>query len=498
MSVMNGMTLRQLLANIELGSERHTEEWIDTLISGMTIDSRSVRPGDLFLAVPGVGFDGRDFIGQALQSGASVVLAESGRDIQNQDRVIEVDDLVHKVSEIAAIFYQDPSRHIAMTGVTGTNGKTTCTQLLGQLFGFLEQTSGVIGTLGYGVVKPDTSTLIDTGMTTPDAVSMQAILAELLELGVRQVALEVSSHSLSQGRVAAVHFDTAIFTNLSQDHLDYHGTMEAYSAAKASLFEYPGIRCAIINIDDAMGAELAANISDDIELYRYSLKNSDAEIFAKNIHLSATGIRAEIVTPWGFGQLESSLLGEFNLANLLSIIAAANMQGFALQDVLAVIPRLVPVPGRMEQVVAGGEPQVVVDYAHSPDALEQALKALRMHCEGKLWCVFGCGGDRDQSKRPLMGKIASQYADHVIITSDNPRSEPAMSIIDDIAAGADADVKIRVDRTEAIEYAVVRAAREDTVLLAGKGHETYQVIGDTRIPYSDVTQARLALRRRGD
>ena len=498
MDLMSNMTLRQLLANIDLPGVQLPEQWIDTLISGITLDSRSVRPGDLFVAVPGLGFDGRDYIGQALQSGAAVVLAEAGRELTDQDRVIEVADLTHKASAIAAVFFGDPSSAISMTGVTGTNGKTTCTQLLGQLFGFLEQTSGVIGTLGYGVVKPDTSTLISTGMTTPDAVSVQAILAELADVGVRQVAMEVSSHSLVQGRVAAVHFDTAIFTNLSQDHLDYHGSMEAYAEAKASLFDYPGVRCGIINIDDAMGAELADSIRSDIELYRYSLKNADAEVCARNVQLAAGGIRAELVTPWGTGQLQSGLLGAFNLSNLLAVVTAACMQGFSLKDVLAVVPKLEPIPGRMEQVVPGGRPQVVVDYAHTPDALEQVLNALRMHCEGKLWCVFGCGGDRDHGKRSLMGEIASRLADHVIITSDNPRSEPALEIIDAIVAGADDQVKIRVDRAEAVEYAVVRAAPEDTVLLAGKGHETHQVIGATKLLFSDITQARLALRRRGE
>ncbi|MEZ5480708.1 MAG: UDP-N-acetylmuramoyl-L-alanyl-D-glutamate--2,6-diaminopimelate ligase [Porticoccaceae bacterium] len=496
--VAGNMTLRQLLADVELPGVQLPEEWVDTLISGVTLDSRSVRPGDLFIAVPGTVADGRKFIPQALQSGAAVVLAEAGGGIDRQDRVIEIEGLLHKASAIAASFYGDPSRSISMTGVTGTNGKTTCTQLLAQLFGFLEQTSGVLGTLGYGVVKPDTSTLISTGMTTPDAVAVQAILAELKELGVRQVAMEVSSHSLTQGRVEAVHFDTAIFTNLSQDHLDYHGTMDAYSDAKARLFSYPGIRCAIINVDDAMGARLSAELRDDIELYRYSLKDTHAEIHASGIELAAGGITAEVKTPWGSGQLKSSLLGEFNLSNLLAIIAAACMQGFALEDVLAAVPKLQPIPGRMEQVVPKGRPQIVVDYAHTPDALKQVLLALRMHCEGKLWCVFGCGGDRDQGKRPLMGEVASQLADHVIVTSDNPRGESAIAIIDAIVAGTDGRAKIRVDRAEAIEYAVVRAALEDTVLLAGKGHETYQVIGETRLPFSDITQARLALRRRGD
>ena len=492
------VTLRQLLDDVGVDPAQLPGEWIDTLVGGVTLDSRAIKPGDLFIAVPGVAADGRDFIAQALQAGAAAVLAESGRDLQSLERVVEIDDLVHKASGAAAAFYGHPSKTLSMTGITGTNGKTTCTQLLAQLFGFLEQTSGVVGTLGYGVVKPDTSTLVSTGMTTPDAVTVQSILAELKDLGVRQVAMEVSSHSLTQGRVQAVHFDTAIFTNLSQDHLDYHGSMAAYAKAKASLFQSPGIRCAIINIDDAVGSDIANNIRSDAELYRYSLRNEQAEIHTTEISLTSGGIAAQLVTPWGRGRLESRLLGEFNLSNLLAIVAAACMQGFALSDVLAAVPRLEPIPGRMEQVEPAGRPQVVVDYAHTPDALEQVLKALRMHCKGKLWCVFGCGGDRDQGKRPLMGEVATRLADHVIITSDNPRSEPAMQIIEAIAAGCDGDVKIRVDRAEAIEYAVVRAEPEDTVLLAGKGHETTQLIGDTQLPFSDITQARLALRRRGD
>lgn len=489
----HSVTLQQLMPDTELSAKL-----AEISITGITLDSRVVQPGDLFIAVPGEAFDGRNFIGQVLQAGAAAVLAEAeGLDV-DEDTVLPVKGLLHKASAIAARFYGEPSHKIAMTGVTGTNGKTTCTQLLGQLFGHLEQTSGVVGTLGYGLMEPGASTLVSTGMTTPDAISVQAILAELVEGGARQVAMEVSSHSLSQGRVEDVHFDTAIFTNLSQDHLDYHGNMEAYAAAKAKLFDLPGVRCAIVNVDDAVGVKLAANMRADIELYRYSIKDDSADIYARDVVLGASGIRAEIVTPWGRGELKSSLLGEFNLSNLLAIIAAAGMQGFALDDVLAAIPKLVPVEGRMELVGPQSTPQVVVDYAHTPDALEQALLALRMHCKGKLWCVFGCGGDRDKGKRPLMGEIAARLADHVVITSDNPRSESPMKIIDDIVAGAGSDAQVQVDRGEAIEYAVVRAAAADTVLLAGKGHESYQLIGDTKLPFSDIMQARMALRRRGE
>ena len=491
-SEARSIALGQLMPGVDL-----LEQLSDIPVTGIQLDSRAVQSGDAFIAVPGEAFDGRQFVGQAFKAGASVVLAEAEGLDSSGELVLPVENLLCQASAIAARFYGDPSRSLSMTGVTGTNGKTTCTQLLGQLFGLLGQNAGVVGTLGYGIMQPGGSTLVNTGMTTPDAVAVQAILAELVASGTQQVAMEVSSHSLSQGRVAAVHFDTAIFTNLSQDHLDYHGSMESYAAAKAKLFEMPGVRCAIINIDDTEGSRLAGNLREGIACYRYSTGSDNADIFTRNVELEASGIRAEVVTPWGQGELQSRLLGEFNLSNLLAVIAAACVQGFSLEEVLQAVPELRPVEGRMELVDSQSSPQIVVDYAHTPDALEQALRAVRAHCKGKLWCVFGCGGDRDQGKRPLMGEVATRLADHVVVTSDNPRTEEPLEIIDDIVQGASSEASVQVDRREAIEYAIVRASDEDTVLLAGKGHEDYQLIGDTRLPFSDIMQARLALRRRG-
>ncbi len=489
---VRSLLLRQLLPGVRLSSRMQ-----EVRVTGVQLDSRKVQPGDLFLALPGEIVDGRKYIDRALKAGAVAVFAEAQDLSDERDLVIPVEGLMQQVSAIADRFYGHPSAEMEVVGVTGTNGKTTCTQLLAQLYAALGETAGVVGTMGYGTMGPGSSTLIDTGMTTPDAIALQEILSELCLEGARHVAMEVSSHSLSQGRVAAVQFKTAVFTNLSRDHLDYHGTMADYAAAKSKLFAMPGLSAAVVNIDDPMGADLAKRLHSDVKCYRYSIGHDNAEIVATGVSLDAAGIRAGIVTPWGRGELRSKLLGEFNLSNLLAVVAVACIEGFSLGDVLAAVATLSPVEGRMELVDAEAGPKVVVDYAHTPDALKQALLSLRMHCRGDLWCVFGCGGDRDPGKRKDMGEIAATLADHVVITSDNPRNESPLGIIEDIQSGAGLSALVKVDRGEAIQYAVVRALEEDVVLIAGKGHERYQVIGDTQLPFSDIMQARFALRRRG-
>ncbi|MCK9564257.1 MAG: UDP-N-acetylmuramoyl-L-alanyl-D-glutamate--2,6-diaminopimelate ligase, partial [Bacteroidales bacterium] len=414
-----------------------------------------------------------------------------------------VDGLDRQLSAIAGRFYGNPGAALRLTAITGTNGKTSCSYLLGQLLEMLGERAGIVGTLGYGLMGHGLTNsgapLVATGMTTPDAVETQRILAAFVEQGATVATLEVSSHSLDQYRVAALPFDTAVFTNLSRDHLDYHGTLDAYGAAKARLFAWRGLRHAVINRDDAFGRQLLAGLPAGVAALDYSLCEA-AAVRASDIVYSQRGVSARLDTPWGRGMLSSPLLGEFNLSNLLAVVAAACAQGHSLDRVLALIPALKPVSGRMEIVSgpAAGRPQVVVDYAHTPDALEKALLALRRHCAGRLWCLFGCGGDRDTGKRPLMGAVAARLADQVVVTSDNPRSEQPDAIIADILAGMPGvDAVVEADRHTAILNTVLAAGPGDTVLIAGKGHEDYQQVGGDRLPFSDQAEARLALQRRG-
>lgn len=486
--------LSDLLPDLTLSGELAALE-----VTGLCLNSRKLCPGDLFLAVPGATVDGRAFIDAVLKAGAVAVLAEAEGLQQTGEQIIPVLGLVHRLSEIAGHFYGEPSENLVLTGVTGTNGKTTCTQLLAQLYSLAGEKSAVLGTLGHGIYGDGSVTLSDTGMTTPDALTVQALLADDVANGVARVAMEVSSHSLAQARVEALHFTTGVFTNLSRDHLDYHGSLLNYAQAKRQLFAMPGLQHAVINVDDPVGAEIASHLPPAVALYGYSLNNPGAAVSADQVVLSPVGISARVQTPWGEGQLNSALLGRFNLENLLAVVAVACAQGMALEQVLSLIPRLQPVAGRMEMVTGIPGPRVVVDYAHTPDALEKALATLREHCTGQLWCVFGCGGDRDRGKRPLMGDIASRLADRVIVTSDNPRSEDPDGIIRDISEGAMPETSVDVipDRAQAIRNAIWEAADSDLVLIAGKGHEDYQLVGARRLPFSDLAEARLALRQRG-
>jgi len=526
--------LQQLLPEVAL-----PDSLAAALVGGLCLDSRSVKPGDVFVAVPGLDSDGRDYISQALKAGAVAVLAEKN-DFESKlfsssdSRVVLISELNQQLSEIAGRFYSDPSDQQVLTGITGTNGKTTCSLLLAQLFSLIGKSKkpsvGVIGTLGCGVMADGSPDFQETGMTTPDAITTQSILSEYVTQNIDRVVMEVSSHSLVQHRVQALAFNTAIFTNLSRDHLDYHGDLVSYASAKMQLFAMPGLEHAVINVDDPIGAEIASQLSPAIELVGYSLTNPNASVYAENIVLSPQGIAAYVHTPWGEGELNSQLVGRFNLQNLLAVISVACLQGMSFSSVLEVLPRLQPVSGRMERISVessiensiessiegsaestdkNGVPQVIVDYAHTPDALKNTLETLREHCDGKLWCVFGCGGDRDQGKRPLMGEVASKLADHIVVTSDNPRSEDPESIIKDICGGLVVDglvdgliencqvVDVVSDREQAINTAIESADSMDTVLIAGKGHESYQLVGVQRLPFSDQAQARLALRQRG-
>lgn len=509
---LTGFALGELLADLNLSPTSLPVELVNLVISGLQLDSRMLEPGELFIAYPGLRSDGRHYLSQAKAAGAVAALVESeGFKATGETPlpVIVIENLANKVSAIAGRFYDDPSARLRVTGITGTNGKTTCTQLLAQLFALLGKPAGVIGTLGYGLLSSDEvstkSTLTDTGLTTPDAVSVQRILADLLDAGAAVVAMEVSSHSLDQGRVGGLHFSTAVFTNLSQDHLDYHQTMAAYQQAKAQLFNAPGLQNTIVNSDDAAGRTIISALaaSSELSCYSYSLSQKDADIYARAPAFGPQGICAQLVTPWGQGELHSHLQGEFNLSNLLAVIGVACAEGHALPAVLAGVAQLKPVPGRLEVVDAQALPVVVVDYAHTGDAIEKALTALRSGCQGRLWCVFGCGGDRDQGKRTVMGSIAAELADQLVVTSDNPRSEDAQAIIDAVLEGVSRAVNkanephVFVDRRAAIRFAVNNAAEQDVVLIAGKGHEDYQLIKNQRLPFNDVAEARLALRERG-
>lgn len=478
-------------------------------ITGIALDSRLVQAGDLFIAVKGAETDGIAFIPQAVERGAAAILTEKDQaaDCSNKSLVpvVGVENLSEYISDIAGVFYGHPSRQMALTAITGTNGKTTCSRLYAELVEKLSNSpAAFIGTLGYGMAGAqagsDIPALGATGLTTPDAIAMQRILAELESRGAGTVALEVSSHSLVQRRVAGLQVDTAVFTNLSRDHLDYHGDLASYAAAKSRLFAMTGLKNAVINIDDSVGRMILANLDPQIQAITYSIEGQGngraADIDCRTIGLSPEGLRAAIHTPWGDGELRSPLLGKFNLANLLAVIGAAIAQGFALADILQVVPELRAVPGRMELVDASATPSVVVDYAHTPDALEKALQALRVHCQGKLWAVFGCGGERDIGKRAEMGAIAEACADQVVITSDNPRSEDPQQIIDHIIQGTSREVIVESDRRAAIRQAILEADKNDVVLIAGKGHEDYQILAAQRLPFSDQGEARLALRAR--
>ncbi|HIG67496.1 MAG TPA: UDP-N-acetylmuramoyl-L-alanyl-D-glutamate--2,6-diaminopimelate ligase [Porticoccaceae bacterium] len=518
----SGPKLSQLVGGLSL-----SKKCTSTAIKGITLDSRELIAGDLFIALKGSELDGAKFVPEAVKRGAVAVLFETG--IGDSDTtinkakstipIIGVENLSQHVSTIASRFYGNPSRRLGIMGVTGTNGKTTCCQLYADLLSQLNASSsdssasnacGYIGTLGHGVSgsvdanydgSEKGSVIGKAPLTTPDAITMQKLLDDLEKRGCSDVAIEVSSHSLAQHRVAAVKINTAIFTNLSRDHLDYHGDFDSYAAAKASLFKLPGLKNAVINIDDNVGKAILADLDPSMRGISFSLENITADIHCQSMHLRPDGLHAVIQTPWGSGEVKSSLLGKFNLSNLLAVIGAIALHEGDLghqkfQKILTLVPQLKAVIGRMELVSDSTDLAVIVDYAHTPDALQEALQALRLHCEGKLWVVFGCGGDRDTGKRPAMGAIAVKYADHVIVTSDNPRTESANRIIDQIVQNIKGQCSIESDRRAAIKQAVLNAKPSDVVLIAGKGHENYQILGVDRLAFSDQTEARLALDQR--
>jgi len=454
----------------------------DPVIHGLALDSRELQAGWLFLAVPGQASDGRDFIPQALANGAAAVAYDASDDFTPPPMavpLVAIQNLKHTVGHIADRFHGSPSRTLLVIGVTGTNGKTTCCHLLAQVLDRPEGRCGVIGTVGVGF--PDA--LESATHSTPDALRVHALLAEFARQGATSVCMEVSSHALDQGRVQGVVFTAAVFTNLTRDHLDYHTNMQAYGDAKARLFAWPGLKAAVINSDDAFGRELIERARTHCAVTSYGLAQGD--VHAVDVHPSLQGLRLRVASAYGEANLNSGLLGRFNAANLLAVLACLLACGRTLAESTERLGLARPPSGRMERFGHGRQPAVVVDYAHSPDALEKVLQALREHAQGHLWCVFGCGGDRDRGKRPEMGRIAEALADGVILTDDNPRSEDGDTIISDIAAGMRKRPQVLRDRAAAIRAAIQQARPGDIVLIAGKGHEDYQQVGAQRLAFSD-------------
>jgi UDP-N-acetylmuramyl-tripeptide synthetase len=468
-------------------------------LADLTADSRAVKMGSIFVAYPGTHMDGRSFIAESIARGAAAVIWErSGFRWDERWEVanLGVENLRTRVSELAGLVYGDPSESLWMAGVTGTNGKTSVSQWIATASNGLGKRSAVIGTLGNGLVGER----IEGRNTTPDPIVLQRLLADYLRRGARAVAMEVSSHGLHQGRVAGIRFDCAIFTNLTRDHLDYHGSMDAYAEAKYSLFTARGLTHAVINVDDEYGAKLAARLQGGgLQVITYGCRPAvDARLLATHIHLSEAGVRFKVEGDWGKGEVAVGVLGAFNVSNLLAVVGALLAQGLPLEAALDAISALPPVTGRLERVGGGAAPLVVIDYAHTPDALEKALAALRptVAAGHKLVCVFGCGGDRDPGKRPMMGEAAARLADHVVVTSDNPRGEDPHKIIEEILEGIrkpSSNAEAIEDRQVAIFSAVHNARAGDVVLLAGKGHETYQEIAGVRHPFNDREVAGAAL-----
>ena len=485
-------------------------------------DSRRIKPGDVFFAYPGDAGDGRSFIESAIEQGAALVVFDPAGYTWNDSWAVPyltVEQLKRHAGVIAHAFYEQPDAAMFTVGVTGTNGKTSSAVWLGHALSRGAEPAAVIGTLGVGLFRARGDVEYDvTGYTTPDAVLLARTLAGLRGQGAAALAIEVSSIGLEQGRVAGMHFDVALFTNLTRDHLDYHGTMEAYEAAKTKLFDWPGLKTAVVNLDDPMGLRLIAHLqakaplAGAIPLIGYTLHDATARpdipgvlmLRASQFRSSRNaGTEFHLECALGVALVKTHLVGNFNISNALGVMGAMLAKGLGLRAAIEAVEALLPAPGRMQQVGGQDAPMIVIDYAHTPDALEKTLAALRPVATdrgGQLWCVFGCGGDRDPGKRPQMGKIA-QMADHVLVTSDNPRSEDPHSIIEQIVAGMDRNnpastVQTLDDRAAAILSAIKHAGKPDVILLAGKGHEPYQEIKGKKLPFSDADHAQLALSAR--
>lgn len=494
--------LSELFADKEIAANQANCE-----IQGISLDSRLVKPGDLYLCVAGYSNHGLEFVEQALNGGAVAVATESGsldsypqaaKILEKKNTpLVEVAHLKGQTGAIAARFYDEPSRFVKIIAVTGTDGKTSVCRFICDALQELGFASGYIGTLGWGQLDP----LLPTDLTTPDSVTLQRMLATLKDAGVEVVALEASSHGIAEGRLDAVDVDVAVLTNFGRDHLDYHGTVENYRAAKLKLFQNKNLNAIVVNAKDDLGRVISnrdEGIDANVPCLSFQVQDEDvdaqevsAQIVARQIELNAAGLSFELVDGENCIAIKSQLIGHFNVENLLACHGALRALGTAANDAARALAVVKPVIGRMETFSSGARPVVVVDYAHTPQALSSAIQAVRAHCRGKLWVVFGCGGDRDPGKRAPMGK-AAEAADRIVVTDDNPRSEdPALirqSIVDGFAQGTVfSDI---ADRRSAIRHAIYHASAGDMVLVAGKGHEDYQVIADQRLDYSDRTTVR--------
>lgn len=472
----------------------------DCRVQNLVLDSRQISSSDTFVAIVGHAVDGRKFIERAIESGANAVLAQAGSELEHG--VIDLRGLVpiiylahldHILSALSGRLYKHEA--MQLIGITGTNGKTTISQLIAQWLELIGERAAVMGTTGNGFLAQ----LEAAKNTTGSAIDIQRTLAGLSALGAGYTALEVSSHGLVQGRVKALSFAAGVFTNLSRDHLDYHGTMEAYALAKKELFAAHQCQHAIINADDPVGRVWLDEIDDAVAVSLAPLGLTGKAIWASEVSYSEQGITLNYDGCWGTGELKAGLIGQFNASNLLLAFATLLSLGFPAQRLLEVSSGLKPVIGRMELFQSEGQAKIVVDYAHTPDALEKALQALRVHCQGQLWAIFGCGGERDKGKRPMMAAIGERLADRIILSDDNPRSEDPAEIIQDMLAGLDhpQQAEIKHDRYAALESAVKQAGPQDIILLAGKGHEDYQVFADQTVHFSDRESAQQLLGIRG-
>ncbi|MDP3087739.1 MAG: UDP-N-acetylmuramoyl-L-alanyl-D-glutamate--2,6-diaminopimelate ligase [Methylotenera sp.] len=462
--------------------------------TSITSDSRQVKMGSLFLAYPGEKNDGRNYIALAIKAGAKAVVWEAqdfvwqtGWKVSNAS----VEGLKQQAGIIASEFYKAPSGQLSMIGVTGTNGKTSVSQWIAQCLTFLGKKTAVLGTIGNGFLTSQTAAV----NTTPDAILLQGMLADFVAQQADAVVMEVSSHGLDQGRVNGVAFDIAVLTNLSHDHLDYHKTMEAYGEAKQKLFVWDSLGAAIVNVDDAFGSKLVSTLrTQNKPCTTYGFGTADVR--GSDLKLHDAGLSIQVVTPQGSSLLIAPVLGRFNAYNVLAVLATLLALKVSLADAVSAIAKIKPVLGRMQQLGGGELPLVVVDYAHTPDALDKVLSTLKEQTQGQLICVFGCGGDRDAGKRPLMGSVASKLANLVIVTSDNPRSEEPAAIISAVVSGMQGKFSVEPDRAKAIQLAVKLAKQGDIVLVAGKGHENYQEIAGVKQPFEDALVAQSALKAR--
>lgn len=481
------------LADLLDGWAQVQKMYDNTMVTGLGLDSRTIEAGNLFFAVQGVQAHGLQYSQQAVARGAAAVAWEPGPgagkgNLPDTLPCIQVPDLQQQIGSIAGRFYQDPSAHINVIAVTGTDGKTSVSQFIAQAFEQLEISCGVIGTLGYGVYPE----LEPGAHTTPDAICMQALLHGFSGKEISHAVIEASSHGLKQGRLNGVAMDTAVFTNLGRDHMNYHASLKDYENSKRILFQTPSLKNSVINVDDVFGCRLADEAGKHVNVVSYSCDKchfgEGSYVYAQNIFLARKNTVIEIDSSWGNAVIETRLCGKFNVSNLLAVTGALLASGCAFDEVIKAVSSVQTVPGRMDWVTGEQDsPAVLVDYAHTPQALSNVLQVLRETCAGKLWCVFGCGGNRDSGKRRLMAQVVESFADYAVVTDDNPRYEDPDAITRDVISGftSAASYSVIHGRKQAIAYAINKAKPDDTVLIAGKGHEVFQIINGKRLPFDD-------------